>query len=215
MNNLLLDNPLYFYALIPNPEGKRLDTEPGLMTPQYLFDHDKNYLFDPIIEPWRRIIVNKWMMYQQDPATLTRREVIDALNIKLGPEFMNSIQFFRYVPSPTLGWQLKLVMLKMAIFRIDLNDTAFTKYVHKEDIDWGRDEHIASRKLNRMYYQQLTYEEFTKYYKDNIPVMNKDLLLNQFNRISIKPEGGFIPKTVCEDMTRKLALNNPFIGGKM
>lgn len=215
MNNLLLDNPLYFYALIYNPENRRLDTEPGIMTPQYMYSHDKNYLLDPVLDSWRRIIVNKWQMYPQDPMTLTRREVVDALNIKLGGKFMDSISFFRYVPSPTLGWQLKMLMGKMSIIRIDLNDTALMNHIRKEDIDWGNDTRIFARKLNRMYYQNISYEEYTKYYRDNMAIFDKERLLDQFNQITIKVKDGFIPKSVCEDMTVKLGLNSPIIGGKI
>lgn len=215
MNNVLMDNPLYFYAMVFNPSGRKLDTEPGIMTPQYMYDHDKGYLLDPILDQWRRTIVNRWNMYQQDPATLTRREVIDALNIRLGGRFMESISFFRYVPSPTLGWQLRLVLGKVRVYRVDLNSTVFQNYVRKEDIDWGKDTRILSRKLDRMYYQRVTYEEYTKYYRDNITLTDKELLLNQFNQINILVKSGFIPKAACVDMTDKLGLNNTFIGGKI
>lgn len=211
----LYDNPFYMYALVLNPENRKLDTEPGIMTPQYMYTHDKNYLLDPILDSWRRVIVNTWGMYPQDPATLTRREIIDALNIRLGGKFMDTINFFRFVPSPTLGWQLKLLLGRVNIYRIDLNNTALYNYIRKEDIDWGKDKRVFSRKLNRLYWQNVGYEEYIKFYRDNISVFDRERLLDQFNQITITVKDGFIPKKVCEDMTTKLGLYNPTIGGKI
>ena len=213
MPDLSFNDPFIFYAIFPNPLKKDLSNEPGLMTPQYLYDHNKGYLLDPILEPWRRIIVNVWDMYKQDPGALTRQEIIDALNIRLGPRYMKSIQLFRYIPSVALGWQLKLVMSHMAIFKIDLNNIDVLKYVKREDIDWGFDKHLPMRKLNRLYYEQVQYDEYTKYYKDTQVVFNKEKLLDQFNQITVLVNSGVIPKTVVKDVTYDMGLTNPFNGG--
>lgn len=214
MNNIFLDNPFYFYSLVMNPEKKNIDNEIGLMSPRYMYDHDKTYLLDGVLDPWRRVIVNTWGMYPQDPDTLTRREVMDAMDLKLGPEYLNSIFFFRYVPSQSLGWQTKLILSKAKIYRIDLNDTNITNYIRKEDIMWGRDKRFANRQLNRLYWQNITSGEYFKFYKDNMPVFNRERLLDQLNQIHVIPKQGYIPKAAVVDMTNKLNLDN-VMGGSL
>lgn len=208
---MAFNEPFYFYSIIYNPYSrKKLEIETrniGLMTPKYMLDHNKTDLLDDVLAPWRRVIVNIWGMYQEDPGHLTRQEVIDALNIKLGPEFMKSIYLHKFVPSTTLGWQLKLVLSDSAFFRLDMNRIDLINYIGQYNIDWGRDIHIANRKLDKLYWQKVTYDEYVSMYRDGLNVEHKARLLNQFNKIRIEPSTGIIPNKFIEDMTSKLSIN--------
>ena len=198
---------LTFYAITYNPEHVNLKNLP-LMTPNYMMKEKRTDLLDGILYPWRRVIVNVWQMYNTDPGHLTRQEVIDALNIKLGGEFMSSIYLHRYVPSPSLGWQLKLVLADCDITKIDLGRQDVIDYIRKENIDWGRDVHIFNHKLDRSYYENVTYDKYVDSYKDALNVEHKARLLLQFNRVRISPPSGYIPLNYIENMTSKLYLNN-------
>lgn len=197
----------FFYDIIYNPEHVNLDNEP-LMTPNYMQKHNKNDLLDGILYPWRRVIVNIWGMYQSDPGTLTRQEVIDALNIKLGGEFMNSIYLYRHVPSPSLGWQLKTVLADCNIFKINLGRKDVIDYIRPTNIDWGHDVRFTSRKLDRMYYENVSYDDYVEQYRDALNVEHRARLLLQFNRVRISPPTGMIPVNFIENMTSKLNMNN-------
>ena len=66
------------------------------------------------------------------------------------------------------------------------------------------------KKLNKMYYLSVSYDNYTKYYRDGLNVLDKSNLLNQFNQIRIEPKDGYIPKHLVYDMTGDLGLYNPF-----
>lgn len=199
--------PFNFFAIVYNPKDRNLHTEQGLMTPNYMLDHNKTDLLDDVLDPWRRVVTNIWGMYNTiEPMTLTRREIIDAINIKLGPEFMSSIYLYRYVPSPSLGWQLKMVLSKSAFYRMDLDKQELINYIGRENIDWGHDVAIFKRKLDKMYWQKVKYDEYVSRYRDGLNVESKSRLLNQFNQVRVSPPSGIIPNKFIEDMTSKLKL---------
>ena len=148
-------------------------------------------------------------MYNRDPCTLTRQEIIDAINIKLGSKELRRLPLLRFVPSVDKNPNLKYYISTMRIFRIDLNNKELLSYI-SNDIDWGIDKYCLSRKLNKMYYLSVSYDNYTKYYRDGLNVLDKSNLLNQFNQIRIEPKDGYIPKHLVYDMTGDLGLYNPF-----
>lgn len=208
-NQLLINEPMYFYFFAPDINNRKFNGEIGIMTPKYLFDNQKFYYLDPILESYKRTIVYKWGMYNRDPGTLTRTEIVDAINIKLGHTELTTLPLFRMVPSTIHAPNMKYLLSTMRIFRLDLNNKELYKYIDNQ-IDWGVDKYCLNRRLNKMYYLSLSYDEYTKYYRDNYSVNDKLNILNQFNQIRIRPKEGYIPKHLVKDMTSEFGLYNPF-----
>ena len=195
--------PFNFYYMLYDPNKSKQLT--GIMTPNYLYKHRKFDVLDDILDPYRRVIIFKWGMYNYtDPKYLNREEIMDAINIRGGADILNSIYLLRFIPSVTLGPKMKELLSDCRIFKLNLNDIKIDKFTNNS-INWGWDVKIP-RKLNRMYYDQVTYDEYVRNYRENI-LYNKIELFSHFNRVQIKINDGIIPIDLIEEVTSSVNLH--------
>lgn len=206
-----INKPFYFYYIEFHEVGQPYsNTNEGIMTPNYMYSHNKFTKLDPILEGWKRVVVNKWHMYQEDPGALTRLEVMNAIEFKLGPDFLNQIPLLRYLPSPNQGMRTKILLNNARIYRINLNNPAFRTEIREQDIYWGYDKNFSARKLDKMYYDRVSSSEYFKYYMDSLPVLHPNRLLDQLNTIYVKPRNGIISYRLVEDITNKFNVHDMY-----
>jgi len=206
-----INKPFYFYYIEFTDPGRPFSTtNEGIMTPQYLYDHNKFAKLDPILEGWKRVVVNKWHMYQEDPGALTRLEVMNAIQFKLGPDYLNQIPLIRYPLSPNLGMRTKILLNNCRLYRINLNNPLLDNDLRVRDVYWGYDKMVPIRKLDRYYYDRVSSSEYFKYYQDSLPVQHPNRLVDQLNTIYVKPKNGYLSNRVVEDITGKFNVHDMF-----
>ena len=86
--------PLYFYHLV----NKDADLSIGLLSLKYMYDHGLYEEFDKYTDKYKYRIVNSWQIEKyagRKEESLTREEILDALNIFRGAEGTNYIYFFK------------------------------------------------------------------------------------------------------------------------
>ena len=209
----MFNQPMYYYYLQYDTHKYAADTDIGIMTPQYMYEHSKWKQLDPILDGWRRRIINVWEMYSYaDPKSLSREEIIDALNIRMGPDYMMSIPLFHFIPGPALGWQSTLVMRYMNIYRIDINQIELKKWCNNDTIDWGKDARLRLP-MNRLLCEKERYADYVKYYRDNAIVDDKIRLLDQLNQIHLNIGSDFIPMKFVTNMTNEMGMKDMYLGG--
>lgn len=180
------NKPLYFYHVI----NKDINIEEGLISLQYMYDNKKFKLFDKYSSKYRERIVSKWNINKyvgRNPDSLTREEIIDALNIFRGENGSNYIYFFRYPPYKELGRKMEELLNVKDVYEIDINDEEVKKEIL--DISFGFNmSNTDNFKLDKVYYENITKEEYFKNYNDAIP-MNFSTL----NHIGIAFKDGICP----------------------
>ena len=188
-----INDHFYFYHLIP----KSVDISgAGLISPQYMLDHNLLDLFDKSMDKYRYRIVNGWKIYpNRDPDSLSRNEIINAMNRFRGKDSLNRIYLFRYPPYIELGPNMKKVLYNKAIYRLDLNDPRVRRYI--KSIDYGYYlSHTDNKKLDRSYYENIPLEFYFDEYNDD------DLILfRTLSHISIVPLTGAIPYELLESVS--------------
>ena len=183
-----VNNPLYFYHVI----NKDADISRGIFSLKYMYDNELFDLFDKNVQKYKKRIVNNWNISKytnRDENSLTREEIIDALNIFRGKYGASYLYFFRYPLYEELGIKIKELLRVKDIYRININDEEIQKNI--KDIFYGYDLSESDNKLlDKDYYEKVTKEEYFSKYDDNLEMNFKSL-----NHISISFENDFCP---CE-----------------
>lgn len=161
-----LNEPLYFYHIM----NKDVKEELGILSLQYMYDHQLFELFDKNACKYKTRIIDNWNIpkYQgREEDSLTREEILDALNIFRGPYGSKYIYFFRYPPYKKLGPKMKTLLETKNIYQIDINDEEIQKYIL--DISYGyQKSNTDNQKLDKKYYETVSKEEYFKDYDDSL-----------------------------------------------
>ena len=187
-----MGNNLYFYHLV----NKDIDiTKNGLISLQYMYDNSMFDLFDKSSEKYINRIVNDWNLENfkaRDPKTLSREDIIEALNTFRGPNGSNYIYFFRYAPFKELGSKMANILKNKSIYRIDLNSEDIKENIL--EIDYGHEKARKDlKKLDRLYYEKVAESEYFSEYNENIP-----LIFSSLNHIAIAFKNGYCPFNLIE-----------------
>lgn len=186
-----LNEPLYFYHVI----NKDADISKGILSLKYMYANELFNLFDKNIEKYKKRIVNDWHILKyknKDENTLTREEVMDALNIFRGENGASYIYFFKFPLYKELGPKINELLKVKDIYRININDEEVQRNI--KDIFYGYDESSSDNKiLDKDYYENITEDEYFKKYDDSL-VMNFSTL----NHISIAFKNDYCPIDLLE-----------------
>ncbi len=160
-----LNEPLYFYHVV----DKNADLKKGLFSLKYMYDHKLFELFDASSSKYKKGIVSYWDIPKykgRDIDTLTREEIMDALNLFRGKYCSSYIYFFRYAPSKELGSKIEDLLTGKDIYRININDEEIERQI--QDIFYGYDgNHGDGLALTKEYYETVTEEEYFSKYDDS------------------------------------------------
>ena len=180
----------YFYHLVP----KGSDISKGLLSPQYMYDNGIDV--SNALDKYRDRLVDGWDIYPyKKPYELTDEEILSGLNKFRGNGGSDTIYFFRYPPYEDLGINMKNILKKKDIYRIDLNDKDTQKYVR--EINWGyENSHTRNKSLNKKYYENVSKDEYFSNYDDN----NYPLFAS-INHIGVITKYGYIPKKCIEKVS--------------
>ena len=187
-----LNKPLYFYHLV----NKNMDTNIGLFSLQYMYDHKLCDLFDQSVSKYKERIVNGWnkKYLGRNKNSLTREEILDALILFRGPYGTKYIYFFRFPPYKELGPNMEEVLNAKDIYRIDIHDETIQKYFL--DIDYGYEQsHSDHRKLNKSFYEAVTKYDYFSDYDDN-----ENMIFTSLNHIGIAFKDDYCPISILEKM---------------
>lgn len=177
-------SPFYFYHLV----DKDKEMTQGLISLQYMYDHELYDLFDKEVLKYKNRIIKDWELEKyKGKEHLTREEYIDALCTFRGEDGANCIYFFRYPPYTELGPKIKELSLYKDIYRIDLHKEELQSQI--KSIFYGYDlSHSDNIPLDKHYYEKVTKQEYFEKYDDSIS-MNFSTL----NHISISFKEGHCP----------------------
>ena len=173
--------PLYFYHLI----NKDADITKGLLSLQYMYDNKMYDLFDEEASKYIDRITTHWNIEKyKDKTSLSREEIIDALNIYRGNCGSKYIYFFKYPPYNKLGNRMSSILKEKQIIRIDLNNKDLFKEI--EDVFYGNN-------TNREYYENVSIDDYFKDYDDS-----SNMNFASINHIGISFKDGYIPYNLLE-----------------
>lgn len=181
----------YFYHLIP--DTVKLDKY-GLISPDYMYKHNMMDLYMKSVDKYRNRLCSGWNIYpNKRPEGLTPDEIYNGINkFRKSMDGNNQIYFFKYPPYKELGPRMADILSHKRVVRININNPRVKKYI--KDIDWGWDgSNTDNRKLNRSYYENISYADYFKKYNDNAS-MNFAML----NHISITPKNGYLPLEILD-----------------
>lgn len=191
-----LNEPLYFYHVV----NKNADMSEGLISLKYMYDHNMFDLFDKYTDKYKERIVSSWNIPKykgRDEKSLSREEIMDALNTFRGPYGTSYIYFFRYPLYEEMGNRIKELLKEKDIYRINIRDEEVEKHI--KDIFYGYEGSMSDNKmLDLNYYKNVTKEEyFSKY--DNDEKMN----FKNLNHISIAFTENYCPLKFLEKYDQK------------
>lgn len=185
MNN----KELYFYHLAPK------NIENGLISLKYMYDNNMYELFDKYSLKYKSRIVNDWNIekyYGKDENSLTREEIIDALNIFRGKNGHNYIYFFRYPPYKELGKNMSEVLGNKDIYRINIMDDRVKNIIL--NIFYGYNKSNSDNEvLDLEYYINISKEDYFKDYNDD-----DNMIFKNINHIGISFKDGICPFELLE-----------------
>ena len=189
-----LNKPLYFYHLV----NKNVDMNNGLISLQYMYDHNMYELFDKYVLKYKNRIINDWNLEKYKGKTnLTHEKYIDALNIFRGEYGSNYIYFFKFPPYKKLGNRINELSKYKDIYRININDEEVQKHIN--NIFYGFDMSNSNNKvLDKKYYEKISEQEYFSKYDDSIP-MN----YSKLNHIGISFKNGNCPLKFLEKINWK------------
>lgn len=172
----------YFYHLAP----KRIEGN-ALLSPYAMERMQYDELLTDSIDKYRDRMVDGWGIYPNKKANeLSNKEILNGINRYRGTNGSKMIYFFKYPPYKKLGKNMKKILESKDIYRIDLNDTEIKRQI--EEIDWGfENSHKGNRKLNRSYYENISFDDYFSNYDDN----NYPIFAS-LNHISIAFKDGMI-----------------------
>ncbi len=202
-----LNEPLYFYHVV----DKNANLSIGLLSLQYMYDNKMYDLFDKNAEKYKSRITNSWNIEKykgREESSLTREEIIDALNIFRGNYGSSYIYFFKFPPYKSLGKKIEELLKVKDIYRININDENVQKIT--KEIFYGFNGSNSDNKiLNRKYYETITKEEYFKNYDDTL-IMN----FSKLNHISIAFENNYCPIKYLEKCKKSWKLIQGFFSSK-
>ena len=188
--NLVKTNkPFYFYHLI----NKDVDMTNGIISLQYMYDHQLFALFDKNALKYLDRITNDWNIDKyKGKNNLTREEYIDALNAFRGKWGANYIYFFKYAPYKNMGNKIKELSKYKDIYRININDEEIQKQI--ADIFYGFDMNNSdNQQLDREYYENVSKEKYFCQYDESI-----EMNFSRINHIGIRFKNGNCPLKFLE-----------------
>ena len=157
--------PLYFYHVV----NKNVDMSKGLFSLKYMYDNDMVDLFDKSVSKYKSRIVKDWNIekyYDRDEESLSREDILDALEIFRGSFGSCYIYFFGYPLYEELGPKIMELLKVNDIYRININDCKVCDKII--DIFYGYDISNSDNKvLDRKYYETVTKEEYFSKYNDS------------------------------------------------
>ena len=171
-----LNEPLYFYHVV----DKNADLSKGILSLKYMYDHHMFSLFDKYASKYTKRIVDDWNISKyKGKESLTREEIIDALNTFRGEYGTSYIYFFRYPLNKKLGKKIENLLEEKDIYRININSEIIQKSI--KDIFYGYfDSNSDNRILDKSYYENISEEEYFSNYDDTI-----EMNFSKLNHISI------------------------------
>lgn len=191
-----LNAPLYFYHVV----NKTADIKKGLLSLQYMYDHQLFSLFDKNTEKYKKRIVKGWNLKKykgRDEESLTREEVLDALKTFRGEHGASYIYFFRYPLYKELGSKIESLLKVKDIYRININDESVQKKI--KDIFYGYEGSNSDNKLlDKTYYENVTKEEYFKEYDDTL-----EMNFSKLNHIAISFYNDYCPYEFLEKVEEK------------
>ncbi len=186
-----LNEPLYFYHVV----DKGVDLSKGLFSLKYMYEHNLFSLFDHFASKYKKGIVSYWNLSKykgRKEDSLTREEILDALNLFRGNYCSSYIYFFRYPPYQELGTKMKNLLDGKDIYRINMNDEEIEKCI--QDIFWGYEgNHGDGKLLTKKYYETVTPKEYFSNYKDS-----DERNFANLNHIAVSFFGDYCPITFLE-----------------
>lgn len=163
---------------------------------EYYYINNKR-LYKKYSDKYRNRIVNEWKIITNKlPEELTLEEIHKAINIfrEDNIDGNNRIYLFRYLPYKELGDNMEKVLENKRAFKIDIENNKVRLYI--KSIDWGYwMSDSRNRKLNRHYYNNVSEDEYFKYYNDSDNTLFKSL-----NHIAIIPKNNTIPLNILEEV---------------
>lgn len=191
---LVISMSMYFYHLV----NKEASIDKGLISLQYMYDNKLYDLFDKNASKYIKRITDDWNIPKyKNKKSLTREEIIDALNIFRGKYGSNYIYFFLYPPYKALGTRINELSKYKDIYKIDIDNPELNEYI--TDIFYGYDmSNSDNLLLDYNYYKNISREDYFKKYDDNIP-MN----FSRLNHISISFKDGYCPNKFLEKVDWK------------
>lgn len=191
-----LNEPFYFYHVV----DKKADLSLGLLSLQYMYNHHLWDLFDNSSRKYREGIVSYWNLEKyrgRDFNSLTREEILDALNLFRGEYCSRYIYFFRYSPFSSLGNRMSELLKEKNIYRININDEEIQKKII--DIFYGyENNHGDGKKLTREYYEKVEEKEYFENYVDS-EIRN----FAKLNHIAIAFQEDYCPISFLEKIDSK------------
>lgn len=191
-----LNEPLYFYHIV----NKDADLNKGLLSLKYMYDNNLLDLFDKNSNKYRKRIVDDWNIdkykYRKEDS-LSREEIMDALNIFRGKYGTSYIYFFKYPPYKELGIRMEEILNVKDIYKININDEEIQKNI--KDIFYGYcDSNSNNKILDKEYYENITEEQYFQQYDDSL-TMN----FSKLNHISIAFKNDYCPIDFLEKVNLK------------
>lgn len=186
-----INEPCYFYHII----DKEADITKGILSLKYMYDNKMYELFDKHAEKYKYRIVSSWNIEKykgRKEETLTRSEIIDALEIFRGQYGPSYIYFFKFPPQKTLGKKMGKILKDKNIYRININDEELILKI--KDIFYGLNiQEVDKTILTKSYYEKITPEEYFKNYDDTL-----EMNFNTLNHISIAFIDDYCPNSFIE-----------------
>ncbi len=186
-----LNEPLYFYHVV----DKNADISKGLLSLKYMYNHRMYDLFDKYSDKYKYRIVDSWNLEKfkgREENSLSREEIIEALEMFRGPFGASYMYFFRYPLYPELGRKIKELLEYKDIYRININDEEVQMLI--QDIFYGyKDSFSDNQVLDKVYYENVSKEEYFSNYDDE-----KALNFASLNHISIAFADDYLPARFIE-----------------
>jgi len=190
-----VNEPFYFYHVV----DKDASLSPGLLSLQYMYDHQLLELFDKSSNKYRKGIVSYWELDKykgSDSASLTREEILDALNLFRGEYTSSYIYFFKFPPYASLGSKMEEMLKEKDIYQININDEEVQKNIL--DIFYGyENNHGDSKKLTREYYEDVGEKEYFQNYEDS-----EERNFATLNHIAIAFKNDYCPVSFLEKISK-------------
>lgn len=191
-----LNEPLYFYHVVDKDANLSL----GLLSLQYMYDKKMWDLFDHSASKYKKGIVSYWNLEKylgRDSNSLTREEILDALNLFRGEYCSSYIYFFKFPPYSSLGTKMEEMLKEKDIYRINIQDEEVQLKIL--DIFYGyENNHGDGKNLTLSYYKTITPKEYFQNYQDS-----DERNFAKLNHIAVAFLDGYCPISFLEKVDSK------------
>lgn len=185
--------PFLFYHLAP----KTANLDFGLITPGFAYNNGMLELFRKMIDKYRHRICYEWNIFpNKTPDELTDQEIIYAINkFRKNPLGINTLYCFKFPPYKELGKNMKEILKHKVVCEIDINSPSVL--FQTESIDYGYlYSNSDNKKLNREYYENVSFNEYFKDYDDNAKMVFANL-----NHIGLVLKDGILNNWIFKTFT--------------